>query len=178
MGSGYAISQKDLEIRGSGSLFGYKQSGHISSVGFEMYCNLLEEEVKIRKEGGKKEQPLITTSSLARIPKSYIKKESLRVDYYYQISKATKKKEIDIIINNLELGFGVLPDETKVLTNIALLRILLKGTLIKKVEIYDNQVVFLLKTPNIGFNLTGFLKSIQNLLHHKKKIHPGKKTNK
>ena len=46
---GYAISQKDLEIRGSGSLFGYKQSGHISSVGFEMYCDLLKEEVEIKK---------------------------------------------------------------------------------------------------------------------------------
>ena len=51
LGSGYDISQKDLEIRGSGSLFGYKQSGHISSVGFEMYCDLLKEEVKIKKEG-------------------------------------------------------------------------------------------------------------------------------
>ena len=145
LGSGYAISQKDLEIRGSGSLFGYKQSGHISSVGFEMYCDLLKEEVKIKKEGGIKEHPVINVSALAKIPKSYVKKESLRVDYYYQISKATKKKEIDIIINNLEIGFGVLPDETKILTNIALLKILLAGTIIKKVEIYENKVIFFFK---------------------------------
>ena len=45
LGSGYDVSLKDLEIRGAGSLFGYKQSGHISSVGFEMYCNLLKEEI-------------------------------------------------------------------------------------------------------------------------------------
>ena len=41
LGSGYDISIKDLEIRGAGSIFGYKQSGHISSVGYEMYCDLL-----------------------------------------------------------------------------------------------------------------------------------------
>ena len=165
LGSGYAISQKDLEIRGSGSLFGYKQSGHISSVGFEMYCELLKEEVEIRKEGGTKDHPVINVSALAKIPRSYIKKESLRVDYYYQISKATKKKEIDIIIKNLEIGFGILPDETKTLINIALLKILLAGTIIKKVEIYENRVIFFLETTNMDFNLTGFLKGIQSFKH-------------
>ena len=49
LGSGHAISQEDLEIRGSGSLFGYKQSGHISAVGFEMYCDLLRDEINIKK---------------------------------------------------------------------------------------------------------------------------------
>ena len=43
LGSGYDISMMDLEIRGAGSLFGYKQSGHISSMGFELYCELLKE---------------------------------------------------------------------------------------------------------------------------------------
>ena len=47
------------------------------------------------------------------------------MDYYYQISKARSKKQIDQIINNLEAGFGELPDETKVLINISLLRVLL-----------------------------------------------------
>ena len=141
LGSGYAISHKDLEIRGAGSLFGYKQSGHISSVGFEMYCDLLKEEVKIKKDGGVKDYPVIAVNTLAEIPKSYVRKESLRVDYYYQISKATKEEEIDIIINNLEIGFGVLPDETKTLTNVALLRISLTGTIIKKVEIYRDSTV-------------------------------------
>ena len=166
LGSGYAISQKDLEIRGAGSLFGYKQSGHVSSVGFEMYCDLLKEEVKIKKDGGIKDCPVINVNTLTEIPKSYIRKESLRVDYYYQISKATKEEEIDIIINNLEIGFGVLPIETKTLTNVALLRINLTGTLIKKVEIFETEVKFLLKMVSVGFNLTGFLESIQNFNHH------------
>ena len=131
-----------------------------------MYCELLKEEVEIKKEGGAKDHPVINVSALAKIPRSYVKKESLRVDYYYQISKATKKKEIDIIINNLEVGFGILPDETKILTNIALLKILLAGTLIKKVNIYETETIFLLKANGMDFNLTGFLESIQNFNHH------------
>ncbi|MBT4753734.1 MAG: DEAD/DEAH box helicase, partial [Candidatus Marinimicrobia bacterium] len=47
LGSGYDVSMKDLEIRGAGSLFGYKQSGHISTIGFELYCELLKNEVDL-----------------------------------------------------------------------------------------------------------------------------------
>ena len=43
LGSGYDIAQRDLELRGAGSMFGYEQSGHLSPVGFEMYCDLLKE---------------------------------------------------------------------------------------------------------------------------------------
>ena len=77
LGSGHVISQKDLEIRGAGSLFGYKQSGHISSVGFEMYCDLLKEEVKIKKGGKINRQPVIVVNSKAEIPTTYIKKKAL-----------------------------------------------------------------------------------------------------
>ena len=56
-------------------MFGYKQSGHISSVGFEMYCELLKEEVEIKKEGGTKDHPIINVSALAKIPRSYVKKK-------------------------------------------------------------------------------------------------------
>ena len=49
LGSGYKISVKDLEIRGAGSIFGYKQSGHIASVGYQMYCDMLAEELVKKK---------------------------------------------------------------------------------------------------------------------------------
>ena len=92
LGSGHAISQRDLEIRGAGSLFGYKQSGHVSSIGFEMYCDLLKEEVRQKKGFKTKEQPTIIVNTTAEIPRTYVKKESFRIDYYYQISKAKKRK--------------------------------------------------------------------------------------
>ena len=78
LGSGYDISHKTLEIRGSGSLFGYKQSGHISSVGFEMYCDLLKEEIKIKKEGVVKEQPCYKCKYTCRDSKIVYKKRKFK----------------------------------------------------------------------------------------------------
>ena len=108
---------------------------------------------------------LIKVLDLDFLQKIYLAQRK-KVDYYYQISKATKEEEIDIIIDNLEIGFGVLPDETKTLTNVALLRINLTGTIIKKVEIFETEVKFLLKVASMNFNLPGLLESIQNFNHH------------
>ncbi|MFL3007561.1 MAG: DEAD/DEAH box helicase, partial [Candidatus Neomarinimicrobiota bacterium] len=106
LGSGHIISQKDLEIRGSGSLFGYKQSGHISVVGFEMYCDLLREEVNNKKNlKNKTDQPVLVMNTEIEIPTSYIKKEQIRIDYYYQISKTRKNKDLEKVVKNLEAGF-------------------------------------------------------------------------
>ena len=73
LGSGYDISMKDLEIRGAGSLFGYKQSGHISAVGFEMYCELLKDEINsaLEKEDQQR-HPDIVLNVDALIPDHYI----------------------------------------------------------------------------------------------------------
>ena len=51
LGSGYAIAMKDLEIRGAGNILGPQQSGHIASVGFSLYCKLLQHAVKVMKKG-------------------------------------------------------------------------------------------------------------------------------
>ena len=166
LGSGHAISQKDLEIRGSGSLFGYKQSGHISVVGFEMYCDLLREEVNNKKKlKNKTDQPILVMNTKIEIPTTYIKKEQIRIDYYYQISKTRKNKDLERIVKNLEAGFGPLPKETTVLTNTARLRILLTGSLIKKIEAFNNKVVLFFNKPKTNFDLVGFFQSVESFQH-------------
>ncbi len=166
LGSGHVISQKDLEIRGSGSLFGYKQSGHISNVGFEMYCDLLKEEIDNKKNKKKtREQPILVMNTKAEIPFTYINKEQIRIDYYYQISKASKQKDIETIIKNLEAGFGVLPKETKVLIKTSQLRILLMGSLVKKIEAFDNRVTIFFKKPKNTFDVVSFFQSVEDFEH-------------
>ena len=166
LGSGHVISQKDLEIRGSGSLFGYKQSGHISTVGFEMYCDLLKEEINNKKNKQRtKEQPILVMNTKAEIPFTYINKEQIRIDYYYQIAKANKQKELEAIIKNLEAGFGVLPKETKVLTKTSQLRILLMGSLVKKIEAFDNKVSIFFKKPDLTFDVVSFFQSVETFKH-------------
>lgn len=166
LGSGHAISQKDLEIRGSGSLFGYKQSGHISAVGFEMYCDLLRDEINIKKNRKKsKSQPVLIMNTKTEIPITYIKKEQIRIDYYYQISKAKDQKDIEKIVKNLEAGFGILPEETKTLINTAHLRVLLTGSLIKKIEAFNNKVVLFFKKPEPGFDIIRFFQRVEGFKH-------------
>ena len=99
------------------------------------------------------------------IPITYIKKEQIRIDYYYQISKAKQQKDIDKIIKNLEDGFGVLPEETKTLANTARLRVLLTGSLIKKVEGFNNKVVLFFKKPEADFDIVNFFQSVESFKH-------------
>ena len=79
LGSGYKISVKDLEIRGAGSIFGYKQSGHIASVGYQMYCDMLAEELVKKKtsEIQSCEPANIICSVTTEISPSYIENPQL-----------------------------------------------------------------------------------------------------
>ena len=99
------------------------------------------------------------------IPITYIKKEQIRVDYYYQISKAKNRKDIEKIVENLEAGFGVLPEETKTLINSAHLRVLLTGSLIKKVEAFNKKVVIFFKKPEPGFDIISFFQRVESFKH-------------
>jgi len=156
LGAGYNISMKDLEIRGAGSLFGYKQSGHITAVGFEVYCEILKEELNKRKNKLNKKDTIIQTDVLPQINKDYIKDRSLRVNYYYRIAKATKKEEINKIEESMVDAFGSVPDSTKILLNIARLKVDCFGTPLVKI-IASNQIV------SVSLGGLGAHKSIDDL---------------
>jgi len=145
LGSGYDISMKDLEIRGAGSLFGYKQSGHISSVGFEMYCDLLKSEVDLVMEnGGDVRFPNIVFSEDALINESYIENPAQRLEFYNHFSRAKTTDDILKIKHELSDRFGSLPIETKNLLFIARARVLFKNTSVSKLSINGGGVVLVL----------------------------------
>jgi len=85
LGSGYEIANRDLEIRGPGSLIGIEQSGDVGSIGFEMYMNILKQ--TLDRLGGKKIPVLkeceVDVAIPSYIPESYIKIESERVSLLY-----------------------------------------------------------------------------------------------
>ena len=138
LGSGYNISMSDLEIRGAGSLFGHRQSGHISAIGFQMYCDLLTLEVE-RSQGSNqttKAPPVIKTNKNLEIPEDYIEDPSFRIDYYYRISCAKDLKELGKIEKEILEIFGPLPKKTKELLVVARLRVLFSATPVDK--IYSN----------------------------------------
>lgn len=176
LGSGYNLSVKDLEIRGAGSLFGYKQSGNITSVGFEMYCELLKDEINLEKNQTKKtEDVVIGGGFLSEISEKYIFERSIRVDYYFQISKIKTLTDLSKIKNNLIDRFGPLPVETERLFLFSQLKIMFKGSCVNKIYINDNSFSLTLgdlgvfKTPENLFNVLSSFKSEKlNGFHYKK----------
>jgi len=140
LGSGYNISMEDLEIRGAGSIFGHKQSGHITTVGFQMYCDLLSIEIqRTKSEGGVvQKSPHVTTSFQLDIGSDYIENMSLRIDYYYRIGSAMSVEQLNKIEKELVDVFGPIPDKTKELLLVAFLKIRYKSTPVSQIDIQDS----------------------------------------
>ena len=123
-GSGYRIAMKDLEIRGAGNLLGTRQSGHMSSVGYDMYCKLLGEAIRVRK--GEEVIPEVeTTIDLdvdAYIPDDYIMNEAQKLDIYKRIALVTGEAEYKDMLDELIDRFGQVPECANNLLRISMLK--------------------------------------------------------
>lgn len=141
LGSGFKLATADLQIRGAGTLFGEKQSGHIADIGLEFYLELLRDTIESKRRGEdrvREIRPEIKTRDDAFIPEHYIQSGSERLLYYKKISSAGKRGEAREIAGEIEDRFGAIPDPLKRLVLIAELRVALGERLIKKAEIREN----------------------------------------
>ena len=166
LGSGYNISMKDLEIRGAGSLFGFKQSGHVSSLGFELYCEILKNELEVvteEKEGGV--APLVTLDAESFISREYVSDKSTRLDLYYRVSRMLSLFEINQLLVGMEDRFGPAPNETENLFNIAKLRILYKNSSVIKIEINKKNLVLSLDNLRPFLTIEELFSSMGSLQH-------------
>jgi len=124
LGSGFRIAMRDLEIRGAGNLLGTGQSGHIASVGYDLYCEMVSEAVaELRGE-----QPAVTAEVAveipvaASLPQTYVGREDLRLEAYRRLATAASSAEVDDLAAEWADRFGPVPDEAAVLLDIARLR--------------------------------------------------------
>ena len=93
LGSGFKIAMRDLDIRGAGDLLGEEQSGHVAAVGFELYCQMIDEAVAERagEAGGEEEAPEPLRFDVpvdAYLPASYIPFEAAKIDVHRRIVAA------------------------------------------------------------------------------------------
>lgn len=124
-GSGFKIAMRDLEIRGAGNLLGAEQHGHMESVGYDMYCRLLEEEVQQLKGEAPKEAVFETTIDLnisAFIPDFYIKNQEQRMELYKKIANVRRQEDYFDIQEEMEDRYGDLPKSVQTLLEIVLLK--------------------------------------------------------
>ena len=123
-GSGFRIAMKDLEIRGAGSVLGQSQSGHLASVGYDMYIKLLNE--AILEQQGK--APEITPECLidiridAFIPEKYISNQAQRVDCYRKIAMIENDEDAYDVTDELIDRYGDVPRAVEGLIEVAKLR--------------------------------------------------------
>jgi len=146
LGSGYDISLKDLEIRGAGNLFGYKQSGNMAAVGFEMYCKLLQEAVDESTGIGNaiKPTPKISIPIDAMLDNKYVALVQDRLYFYQQLSEANNVDSVDKIEEELLDRFSKLPESAKNLMYITKLRISFTGTSVTSVSIIGSELKLML----------------------------------
>ena len=122
--SGFKIAMRDLEIRGAGNILGSEQSGHMLSVGFDMYLKLLEEAV-LEEKGEKPEVRTECSADLtvsAGIPETYIPSGEQRMDIYRRIAHIRTEEDADDMTDELIDRFGEPPRSVNTLIYVALLR--------------------------------------------------------
>ena len=163
LGSGFKIAMRDLEIRGAGNLLGTKQSGHISQIGFDLYCQLLKQSVerlKGRKVGNvtppsfkadfvvgseaawlRRDQNHATDSIPAFLPGTWLDDSRLRLKAYRELSGAVSIKAIDALESAWCDRFGRLPGPVENLLTIARIKALAAANDIQSVEIQGQRLM-------------------------------------
>ncbi len=124
LGSGFKIAMRDLEIRGAGNLLGAEQSGHMESVGYDLYCKMLSEAVQEAKgiEVAEDYETTIDMSIDAYLPDSYISNESLKFDTYKRIAAIENDEEYEDMLEELMDRFGEPPKTVQNLLAVASLK--------------------------------------------------------
>ncbi len=124
LGSGFKIAMKDLEIRGAGNLLGQEQHGHMESVGYDLYCKMLNEAVANLKgiPTGDDFETVVDIDVDAYVPATYIKSESQKLDVYKRIAAITNEEELSDMVDELTDRFGDVPKSAHNLMKIAMIK--------------------------------------------------------
>jgi len=142
LGSGIKIALRDLEVRGAGNLLGAEQHGQMNVIGYELYCRMLDEEIKRLRDSGDTEftPPVISTVEIdidSYIPSKYIEDEESRMNAYRRISAIGSKADYDEFINDIVDRYGEPPKQVTVLASVSLVRSLAGKAHFEKVAVRE-----------------------------------------
>ena len=166
LGSGFKIAMRDLEIRGAGNLLGAEQSGHITAVGFELYCQLLKQsvasmkgekikprvEVRVvldflemnqRREAlgvGREEGKASSPAPHASLPENYVTEPHHRIEIYRKLAQATDKLALENLSKELRDRFGPLPPPVEILLTVGELKILASEKGVTSIEVEEDKL--------------------------------------
>jgi transcription-repair coupling factor (superfamily II helicase) len=142
LGAGFRIAALDLELRGAGNLLGREQHGHIESVGFDMYCQMLERAVAQRKGQAAvpERRATLNLGQEIRIPPEYIESENLRLGIYKRIAGVTSDAERKEVRQELGDRFGPPPPAVENLLDYAVLKGMAEKLLVASIDRRGDQL--------------------------------------
>ncbi|HMW89333.1 MAG TPA: transcription-repair coupling factor [Candidatus Obscuribacter sp.] len=136
LGSGYQIALRDMEIRGVGNILGAEQHGHMISVGFDLYCKLLEESVaELKGEAVAQDyDTAVDINVTAYIPESYIQDNEQRLVEYKRLADVKTERELSMLMTEWKDRFGNIPKETEQLVKVVRLRLLAAAANVQSIK--------------------------------------------
>jgi transcription-repair coupling factor (superfamily II helicase) len=144
IGAGFALAMRDLEIRGAGNLLGTQQSGHIAAVGYEFYCQLLENAVRTIKKlpGNLSMEVDIDLPGTAYIPDEYVPDLRLKIDLYRRLRRISAFDDLDEFRAELTDRYGKQPAEVERMLELVELRMNAAIWQIQAISTEDEFLVF------------------------------------
>ncbi|TQV77166.1 transcription-repair coupling factor [Aliikangiella marina] len=147
LGAGFILATHDLEIRGAGELLGDEQSGHMQTIGFSMYMELLDGAVKALKSGQEpslkvtqSQQTEVNLGASSLLPDTFVPDVGIRLSLYKRIANAKDEKALKDLQIELIDRFGLLPEPAKVLFSATELKLRLSKLGVVKLEANDSVI--------------------------------------
>ena len=147
-GSGFKIAMRDLEIRGAGNLLGAEQSGHMISVGYDMYLKLLEEAV-LEQKGETPPEEKTCSADLnisANIPETFVASGEGRMELYRRIAAIRSETDADDVMDEIIDRYGEPPKPVIALISVALLRCRAAAAGIRDISQKGGSILFTLRS--------------------------------
>lgn len=150
LGSGFKIAMRDLEIRGAGNMMGSAQHGSMASVGYDLYCRMLEDTIKLIK-GEIDQEPIETTVDIkvdAFISGDYVEDEIQKISVYKKIAAIENKEDYEDIKEELQDRFSTIPQSVYNLMDIAYIKSKAKELGVEEVKERENKIYFIFQGRN------------------------------
>jgi len=161
LSAGFQLAARDMEIRGTGNMLGKEQSGHIAMIGFDLYCQMVEESIKVLKgeKVSRKIEPEIDLQIKGFIPKEYISDLNQRLEFYRRFQLLSEFSEYNEIAGEMNDRYGDLPEPVEKLLALLKIRSLCQQLHISKIRLIRNEMLcrFETTTPLSSKEITGAL---------------------
>lgn len=142
LGAGFELAARDMEIRGTGNMLGHNQSGHISAIGFDLYCKMMEETIREMK-GQKVEskvEPEINLEIKGYIPKDYVSDLNQRLELYRRLQLLDAFDDLKVLKVELTDRYGNFPEEVEKLLVLLEIKLYCQKLDISKIRLKQNEI--------------------------------------